>query len=90
MAEGQDVYTSRCAGCHGARGEGGAGVPHAGNQDLADTQLVLTFIHRGRGFMPAFAGILDDSEIAAVATFIRNSWGNDFGPVSPEESAELR
>lgn len=90
MAEGQTIYTERCAGCHGARGEGGAGVRHAGNEDLADTQLVLTFIHKGRGFMPAFAGTLDDEEIAAVATYIRNSWGNEFGPVSPEESAALR
>lgn len=44
----------------------------------------------GRGIMPAFKDRLSDEEIAAVATYIRTSWGNDFGPVSSTRVAEIR
>ncbi len=40
--------------------------------------------------MPGFGGQLDDQKVAAVATYIRNSWGNDFGPVTPAEVAAKR
>jgi mono/diheme cytochrome c family protein len=39
--------------------------------------------------MPSLAA-LDDEEIAAVATYIRNSWGNRGGPVKPADVAKLR
>jgi mono/diheme cytochrome c family protein len=39
--------------------------------------------------MPAF-GVLDDEGVAAVATYIRNSWGNRAGVVSPRAVKELR
>jgi hypothetical protein len=40
--------------------------------------------------MPAFGQKLNDREIAAVATYIRNSWGNHFGPVSANTVAQVR
>jgi mono/diheme cytochrome c family protein len=40
--------------------------------------------------MPQFAGTLKDAQIAAVATYIRNSWGNEFGAITEAESAALR
>jgi len=40
--------------------------------------------------MPAFGGQFDDQQVAAIVTYIRNSWGNDFGPVSPDEVAAKR
>jgi len=39
--------------------------------------------------MPAF-GQLSDEEVAAVATYIRNSWGNKFGGVKPEQAKAAR
>ena len=39
--------------------------------------------------MPAFA-TLSDGEIAAVATYIRNSWGNRAGPVTPRVVTDMR
>jgi mono/diheme cytochrome c family protein len=39
--------------------------------------------------MPPFPQ-LDDTQLAAVATYIRNSWGNSFGGVSPEEVTAIR
>jgi mono/diheme cytochrome c family protein len=31
--------------------------------------------------------VLDDAELAAVATYIRTEWGNDFGAVVPGDFA---
>ncbi len=39
--------------------------------------------------MPGFGGLSDD-EVAAVATFVRSSWGNEFGPVTAAEVAAER
>jgi mono/diheme cytochrome c family protein len=40
--------------------------------------------------MPSFAWKLTDQEIADVATFIRNSWGNSAASVSASNVQDLR
>lgn len=90
MEQGGELYIKNCSACHGSNGEGGVGPAHAGNENLADTEHVLVTIHEGLGFMPPFASTLNDEQIAAVATYIRNSWGNEFGAITAEESAALR
>jgi mono/diheme cytochrome c family protein len=40
--------------------------------------------------MPSFAWKLTDQEIADVATYVRNSWGNRASPVSAGDVATLR
>jgi mono/diheme cytochrome c family protein len=40
--------------------------------------------------MPSFAWKLTDAQIASVATYVRNSWGNAAPPVSPGQVAKLR
>ncbi len=40
--------------------------------------------------MTAFGGMLTDEEVAAVLTFVRNSFGNDAAPVSPAKVKEVR
>ncbi|MFK7863278.1 MAG: cytochrome c [Pseudohongiellaceae bacterium] len=40
--------------------------------------------------MDEFQYLLDDDEVAAVATFIRHSWGNNAGSVTPEQVARQR
>lgn len=87
--KGQEVFTTNCMGCHGPTGGGGVGVPLAGNDFLEDTEYVIEQIVYGGGFMPGF-GHLSDEEIAAVATYVRTSWGNDFGLVTVEEVAAHR
>jgi mono/diheme cytochrome c family protein len=39
--------------------------------------------------MPAFA-TLSDADLAAVATYVRNSWGNAADPVSKGNVAQIR
>ena len=40
--------------------------------------------------MPAFDWKLSDAEVAAVATYIRNAWGNAAVPVTTKEVGSLR
>lgn len=89
LQRGRSLYGTRCAQCHGEQGEGAPGAypPLAGNPSvtLEDPANVLQVIRHG-GFAPATrthprpfgmppAG-LSPQELADVATFIRQSWGN--------------
>jgi mono/diheme cytochrome c family protein len=40
--------------------------------------------------MPAFGDRFSDREIAAVGTYVRNAWTNEFGAISEEEVSALR
>lgn len=40
--------------------------------------------------MPAFDWKLTDEQIAAVASYIRSSWGNEADAVTEDQVAELR
>jgi mono/diheme cytochrome c family protein len=63
-----------------------------GNPVLASAAGVVNQILQGspeRG-MPPFAPTLNDQQIAAVATYIRNSWGNDFGAIGADFVAQAR
>lgn len=62
---------------------------HAGNENLEDTKMVINQILHGGGGMPGFADQLTAEEIAAVATFEKTSWGNDFGEVSVEQVQKI-
>jgi len=100
MARGAKVYEQQCAQCHGDLGQGqpGAFPPLAGNRAvlLADTTNLVRVVLQG-GYLPATAGnprphgmppfrhVLGDEDVAAVATFVRNSWGNQAGSVGAIE-----
>lgn len=90
MASGGALFEQNCALCHG--GDGAGQPPHfpalAANSAVVDLTLIVTNIHQGLGNMPPFPD-LDAEEIAALASFVRNSWGNDMGGVSADEVALL-
>ncbi|MBV9373805.1 MAG: cytochrome c, partial [Alphaproteobacteria bacterium] len=88
---GSEIFTSSgCFVCHGQMGNGGAGASFRGDRFLLITDYVVAQILLGRGIMPSFADKLNDRHIAAVASYIRTSWGNRFGGVKPEEAAQIR
>ena len=105
MARGAEVYRNRCADCHGSQGQGAAGAypPLAGNRRImrASAANVLRVIVDG-GFapatggnprpygMPPFGQALSDADLAAVATYVRNAWGNRAPPVSELVAMRLR
>ena len=91
MQRGAEIYHDHCAQCHGAQGQGerGAFPALAGNRAvlLAEPTNLVRMILQG-GYAPATAGnprpygmppyhqLLGDEDVAAVATFVRNAWGN--------------
>ncbi|MBI3345731.1 MAG: cytochrome c [Burkholderiales bacterium] len=103
--DGAALFSSLCAACHQANGQGLPGVfpPLAGSewvQGQASTAaaIVLHGVHghlmvRGHPFngtMPAFGGQLSDEQLAAVLTHVRSQWGNTAAPVSLETVAQAR
>ena len=104
MAIGRRVYEQHCASCHGASGEGAPPewpslVGNASVRATSANNVVLTILKGGYApttranprphGMPPFHA-LTDSEVAAVATYIRNSWGNAAGPVAAHHVTPLR
>lgn len=83
--QGAQIFAQNCSSCHGEHGGGGFGPALAGSAALGDSAHVVNQILEGGGGMPAFGNRLSDGEIAAVASFVRSSWGNDYDPVSLEE-----
>ncbi|WP_334177682.1 c-type cytochrome [Pseudoxanthomonas sp.] len=73
---GEAVYGQHCATCHGAKGEGGTGTALGNAAMLAltpDTFLRHAIVHGRQGTpMPAFGGILSDTQIDDVTAFLRS------------------
>lgn len=92
MREGGPLYSRQCAVCHGANGQGGDGPKLAGNEVMKNgggvaSQILAGAVEHG---MPPFADVLKDNEVAAITTYTMNSWGNNFGVVTPAAVASLR
>lgn len=91
--DGARLYvTAGCAYCHETNGEGGwNGEKLAGNRNVAIIPIVVSQILFGGAFMPAHGDELTDEEVAAVANYIRNSWGNSFAdPITVDYVAQMR
>ena len=88
--QGEQFYEARCARCHGASGAGSApGVPAlSGNDVLANAARIVRAVHEGTANMPPFPA-LTAAETAALASYVRNAWTNDFGTVATDEVAAL-
>lgn len=103
--DGEQVYNAYCLTCHLPGGEGSEGVipPLAGSEWVTgDPARILRILLHGlsgpvlvmgipyNSAMPPFGQVLSDDEIAAVATYVRSSWGNDASPITPEQVAAVR
>ena len=104
-ARGAALYSANCAACHQPTGQGLAGVfpPLAGDPVVNQpdpTEHITTVLEGRQGStirgvtyaspMPAFKGILNDADIAAVVNHERSSWGNAAPPASADTVAALR
>lgn len=105
MKVGENVYSANCSACHNSDGKGipNLAASLAGNPGLMadDTSSIITTVLQGgrgavtagnptSGAMPSFAWKLSDEQVAAAATYLRNSWGNAAGAVSADEVAKAR
>jgi cytochrome c oxidase subunit 2 len=85
MERGEKVY-AQCAACHGATGTGIPGVFPALKGSKIATGPVnghIGIVLKGKPgtAMQAYAGQLNDADIAAVVTYERNAFGNNTGDV---------
>jgi mono/diheme cytochrome c family protein len=102
---GSQVYEKHCVECHAENGAGAppAYPPLAGNRSLtahSAANPIRIVLNGGyapstegnpRPFgMPPFSSVLNDSEVAAVVSYLRNSWGNHGELVSPAEVGRHR
>jgi len=105
MQAGGKLYQDNCVGCHGWDGKGETLIfpPLAGNAILLQpsaeslTRVVLEGAQAAgtksaptAPAMPSFAWKLNDGEVAALLTYIRNSWGDDAAPVTAASVAKIR
>ena len=102
---GADLFVDNCAACHRTDGKGDpeAFPSLAGNSTTlsADPTSLIRLILGGEEMpstitrpsnlaMPGFAWRLDDDEVAALATFVRNGWGNKASEVTAAQAKAVR
>jgi mono/diheme cytochrome c family protein len=94
-----------CTTCHGAEGKGtpGAFPPLVGQKDhMGDCKTHAGIVINGlqgelvvdgvtyNGVMTPQGEMLNDLQIAAVISYERQSWGNDYGFCTPKDVADAR
>jgi mono/diheme cytochrome c family protein len=105
MAAGQAIYRDTCSACHGLDGKGVANLFPALTKSpsarAADPTTAIRIVLRGARSvatkdeptapaMPSFGWQLKDDQVAAVLTYIRNSWGSASPPLSAGDVSKQR
>jgi mono/diheme cytochrome c family protein len=105
MRVGEAIYRDSCAACHTAEGTGIAQLfsalksnPAVQSDDttnlirivLQGAQSVATDLVPTAAAMPAHGWKLSDEQVAAVITYIRNSWGNAASLVKESDVKSIR
>jgi mono/diheme cytochrome c family protein len=105
MAAGKSIYDSLCSACHGQDGRGVPYLfPNLADGSSVNsrdaTSIVHVLVHGAQSAatdqeptapaMPAFGWQLSDAQIAAVATYVRNTWGHSASAVSEGQVAKMR
>ncbi|HEU4352326.1 MAG TPA: cytochrome c oxidase subunit II [Burkholderiales bacterium] len=91
VSSGEKIYAANCVACHQTTGQGTPAMKApalAGNQLVTGAeQAPIDTVLNGRPntAMQPFKQQLSDAEIAAVITYVRNSWGNKASEVQPAE-----
>ena len=88
MAEGDRITHEVCTVCHGPQGAGKVGP--ALRENVKSIRGVVRAVTQGLNQMPAVGFKFSDREVAAVVTYVRNSWGNKYGGVTEYQVATLR
>jgi nitrite reductase (NO-forming) len=103
MERGKKVFLTSCFACHMANGEGLPAVfPPLAKSDYlkADRDRAIKVVLKGLGgpitvngkpynnMMPPQE--FTDDQVADVLTYVMNSWGNEFGSVSPADVKRVR
>jgi mono/diheme cytochrome c family protein len=105
MVAGGAIYHDRCSGCHAQDGKGVPFlIPDLALASSVvarePTSMLRVVIHGAQSVataseptapaMPAFGWQLTDAQIAAVTTYVRNSWGHAAPAASAGEAHDAR
>jgi mono/diheme cytochrome c family protein len=105
MKQGEAIFQDNCAACHRMDGSGVPRyfppLRHDANVQQSDATSLIHFVLAGTRkvpvdaaptplSMPAFEWKLNDQQVAAVLTYLRNSWGNSAPAVTADKVADLR
>jgi cytochrome c6 len=97
VKQGQKIFENSCAQCHLKSGKGLPGTFPALDKNpfvVGDPKPVLATVLNGRkgtlGQMPSWKDKLDNEQVAAVVTYIRQAWSNRAPAVTPAMAAAAR
>jgi mono/diheme cytochrome c family protein len=105
VVAGGAIYRDQCSACHGLEGKGIEELfPSIAESSMVrsdDPTTSIRIILRGArsvgtraqptaSGMPSYGRELDDSEIAAVLTYIRSRWGGIADPIAPKQVSKVR
>jgi mono/diheme cytochrome c family protein len=105
MTAGSAIYRDQCSACHGIQGKGIANLfPSIADSSMVrskDPTTSIRIVLRGArsvgteaqptaAGMPSYGRQLDDGQVAAVLTYMRNSWGNSAASVRAADVATVR
>ncbi|WP_237180104.1 cytochrome c [Rhodoplanes sp. Z2-YC6860] len=105
MVAGDAIYRDQCSACHGLDGKGVPklfpSLVDSGVSGPSDPTTAVRIILRGARSigtkreptapgMPSYGTQLDDAQVAAVATYIRNAWGRSGPAVPPSTVKDVR
>jgi mono/diheme cytochrome c family protein len=105
MTAGAAIYRDQCSACHGLDGKGIAELfPSVADSSMVksgDPTTSIRIVLRGARSvgttaqptapgMPAYGQQLDDDEVAAVLTYMRNTWGGAAAAVTSGQVSDVR
>ncbi|WP_027582213.1 cytochrome c [Bradyrhizobium sp. Ai1a-2] len=105
MVAGGAIYRDQCSACHGLDGRGVANlfpaIADASGARSNDPTTSIRIVLRGARSvatareptspgMPSYSWQLDDTQVADVLNYIRNSWGGAASPVEAKDVSHVR
>jgi mono/diheme cytochrome c family protein len=105
MVAGAAIFRDQCSACHGIDGKGVAELfPSIADSSMVksdDPSTSIRIVLRGARSvgtaaqptapgMPSYGSQLDDAQIAAVLTYMRNNWGPAAAPIAAGDVAHVR
>ncbi len=94
---GREIYRNICQNCHQPDGRGQERLaPSLVGSDLllAGPDIPVRILLNGKegdvGLMPPLGGVLSDTDVAAVLTYVRREWGQGGTAVDPSQVTKLR
>ena len=105
LPDGASLFAANCSACHGPKGSGMSGVfpPLNGSSIVQGDKSTLAKIllhglqgpvtvkgSKYNGLMPSFGGTLNDTQIAAILTYVRSMPKNKTAGISTDEVNKVR